>query len=144
MVTVKEILEDLKQFEEDPDSRGVQLRLNLAEIVIRSLRAKGWTQRQLADEAGMKESYVSRVLHSAANCTFDSAGKLLFALDVSASIVEGSETQKVTTGDSTEGATFLVSMEQEFVDGEEIEESSSTAEETTINFSRSRYSVGAA
>lgn len=142
MTTVEEILEDLKQFEEDPESRGVQLRLNLAEIVIRSLRAKGWTQRQLADEAGMKESYVSRVLHSAANCTFDSAGKLLFALDVSASIMESSETQEVTTDDSSEGGTFLVLMDQEFADGEEIEESSSTTEEATINLSR--CSAGAA
>ena len=82
-------LEDYKQ--NDPESQGVHLRLNLAEIVIRQLNANGWTQAELAERIGKKEPFISRIIHSDTNCTFDTAGRILFALGVQAELVEGSD-----------------------------------------------------
>lgn len=83
------ILHSLREYEETVlESRGLEFRLNLAEIVIRQLRSLGWTQRDLASETGMKESFISRVLHSNANCTLDTIGKLFFALGINARIEE--------------------------------------------------------
>ncbi|KKL74080.1 hypothetical protein LCGC14_2068450 [marine sediment metagenome] len=76
----------LAEYEATPESRGLELRLNLAEIVIRQLRELGWTQRDLASRTSMKEPFISRIVHSNANCTLDTAGKLLFALGIHARI----------------------------------------------------------
>ena len=67
---------------------GVELRLHLSEIVLRHLRRHDWSQRELAEKTGLKESFISRVVHSNANCTFETAGRLLFALGVRARIDE--------------------------------------------------------
>lgn len=85
---VDKLLTTLDEFErDDPSSRGLAFRLDLAEIVGRELRAKGWTQRKLAEVASVKEPFISRILHSEANCTFDTAGRLLFALGVQGTLV---------------------------------------------------------
>src|SRR5829696_2389996 len=88
MASTQDLLKHLRDFEEQPSSRVYELRLSLAAIIIRNLKEKNWTQRQLADVAGMKESFVTRILHSDSNCTFDVAGRLLFALNVHAEFVE--------------------------------------------------------
>jgi len=85
---IKSILHTLKKYKETPESRGLELRLNLADIILRHLRLKGWNQRDLAAETRMKEPFVSRVLHSSANCTFETAGRLLFALGVDVRLEE--------------------------------------------------------
>lgn len=85
---VDQLLTTLDEFgRDDPSSRGLALRLDLAEIVGRELRAKGWTQRKLAEVASVKEPFISRILHSETNCTFDTAGRLLFALSVRGKLV---------------------------------------------------------
>lgn len=85
---VQEILRALKQYEDTPESWGLELRLNVAEIIISALRRKGWRQGDLAREASMKESFISRVLHSDANCTLDTVGRLFHALGVDAHMAE--------------------------------------------------------
>ncbi len=85
---IQEILRALREYEDTPESWGLELRLNLAETVIRGLRQKGWSQRDLARATSMKESFISRVLHSDANCTLDTVGRLFHALDVNAHITE--------------------------------------------------------
>lgn len=72
----------------NPESVGVELRLHLSEIVLRHLRRDDWSQCKLAEKTGLKESFISRVLHSNANCTFETAGRLLFALGIRARIEE--------------------------------------------------------
>ena len=88
MTSVKDLRKVLADFERTPESRGFDLRLALADLVIRHLRRKGWTQKKLAEEAGMKESFVTRIIHAEQNCTFDVAGRLLFGLDVRANLIE--------------------------------------------------------
>ncbi len=85
---VQEILRALKQYEDTPESWGLELRLNVAEIIISALKRKGWRQGDLAREASMKESFISRVLHSNANCTLDTVARLFHALGVNAHMTE--------------------------------------------------------
>ncbi len=80
----------LSKYNETPDSVGYLLRLNLAEMVMTGLWRKHWTQKQLADAAGMKESFIARIIHADSNCTFDVAGRLLFALNIDAELPKNS------------------------------------------------------
>lgn len=82
------ILDDLREFEASPESRGFDLRLDLADIILRHLDGKRWTQKRLAEAAGMKPSFLTRVIHASNNCTFDVAGRILFALGVQAKLIE--------------------------------------------------------
>ena len=80
---VNDLLQELADYEKnDPEHVGFDLRLQFSEIVVDALRRNGWTQRDLADRIGRKASFISRIVHSDSNCTFDTAGRILFALDV--------------------------------------------------------------
>jgi len=46
------------------------------------------TQKQLAEMADLKESFITRIVHADSNCTFDVAGRILQALGVKAKLVE--------------------------------------------------------
>ena len=70
----------LQEANAQPASAGLDLRLDLSGIVLRALRAKGWSQNDLARAAGMKPSFISRVMHSDANCEFETVGRILTAL----------------------------------------------------------------
>jgi plasmid maintenance system antidote protein VapI len=87
MTTTQDLRNILNDARNSGEGRGFELRMDLAEIIIQNLDHKGWTQKQLADAAGMKEPMITRLVHSAANCTFDVAGRVLFALGVSAKLV---------------------------------------------------------
>jgi len=91
MASTQDILQVLDEYKRRPESYGLKLRLNLAELVIRQLNSNGWSQRDLARRTGLKEAYISRILHSDANCTFESAGKILFALGVKVALLAESE-----------------------------------------------------
>jgi plasmid maintenance system antidote protein VapI len=101
MSTIRDLLNDLAEFEESPDSAGYDLRLDLADIILRHLDGKDWTQRRLAEAAGMKPPFITRVTHAAQNCTFDVAGRLLFALGVKARLIEDVQATFNQTADST-------------------------------------------
>ena len=88
MATTQDLLKVLEDFDKKPESQGYRLRLDLSAIVLRHLSEKGWTQQQLADAAGVKPPYVTRIIHGATNCTFESAGNVLFALGVKVKLVE--------------------------------------------------------
>jgi hypothetical protein len=85
---IRDLLGDLERFDQAPESRGHDLRLDLSEIILRHLSKKGWTQKRLAQEAGMKETMLTRIIHAASNCTFDTAGRILFALGIKAKLHE--------------------------------------------------------
>lgn len=59
---------------------GLELRLHFARLVIRELRRKNWTARNLAEQSALTQAYVESVLHSDVNCTFGGAGRILAAL----------------------------------------------------------------
>ena len=91
MASTQDILRALDEYKRKPESYGMKLRLNLAELVIQQLNSNNWSQRDLAKRTGLKEAYISRILHSDANCTFESAGKILFALGIKAALLPESE-----------------------------------------------------
>src|SRR6476661_7556231 len=102
-MSIRDLQVTLEGFEKKPESRGYDLRLSLSELVIRCMKAKGWTQKQLAQAAGMKEPFVTRVLHADQNCTFDVAGRLLFALGIRAHLQEAAPPGRVTSAAASSG-----------------------------------------
>src|SRR5579862_4261332 len=88
MSNTQDLLKALRSFKETPESFGLQLRLSLSEIILTQLELKGWTQKRLAEQAGVKEPVITRMVHADQNCTLDSAGRVLSALGVRAKLVE--------------------------------------------------------
>lgn len=84
--------DDLLQLVDDLNARaegsGLKLRLDLSGLILQRLRLLKWRQRDLARATGLKESFVSRVLHSNANCTLDTVARLLHALGVQGELRE--------------------------------------------------------
>lgn len=81
------ITKALEEADTSPQSVGFDFRLDLADIVLAQLKAKGWTQKRLAKESGFKESFISRIIHAESNCTFDVAGRILSALGLGGKLV---------------------------------------------------------
>jgi|GEM_PF-6780041 len=88
MNAIRELLNDLEKYDNSPEGRGCDLRLGLADIILRHLRKTGWSQNRLAAEAGMKPQQITRLIHAASNFTADTAGRILFALGTTATLVE--------------------------------------------------------
>jgi plasmid maintenance system antidote protein VapI len=83
-----EFLKDLEAFESTPEARGYDLRLDLADIVLRHLGRRNVSQRQLARAIGVPPSYLTKIIHSAQNCTFEAAGKIFYALGIKGKLIE--------------------------------------------------------
>lgn len=81
---IQDILATLDAYDRDPESCGIDARLVFSRIVLRQLAVRGWSQRELAKRTGLKDAYISRVVHSDQNCTFDSFGRILFAFGIDA------------------------------------------------------------
>lgn len=77
----------LARFDNEPESYLVDLQMTLAELLLKHLRARRWSQRRLAQEAGMPESFVSRVL-SGENVELRTIARMLCALRVRARITD--------------------------------------------------------
>ena len=86
--TAKDLLRVLREFEKTPESVGVDLRLDLADLVMKHLDRLGWTQKRLAKQADMQESFISRIINAESNCTFEVAGRIVHALGVQIGIQE--------------------------------------------------------
>ncbi len=115
MATTRELLDNLSHFERQPQSAGFDLRFDLSKIVLREIARKGWTQKQLAEAAGMKESFITRIVHGATNCTFEVAGRILFALHIKAKLIEDEAVEQASTVPARHHLTFL----QESTNGDE-------------------------
>ena len=85
-MSVDELINLLDEYRKTPDSFAHDLRLSLGQIVIGRLRELGWTQKMLADKIGVTGPLISRFLNGDHNWTSNSAGRLLCALDVRASV----------------------------------------------------------
>lgn len=83
----KNILGLLDEAEASPSSVGLDLRLDLAAIVMSGINQRRWSQKDLAIACGMKPSFISRIVHSDANCEFETAGRILHALGIRATLV---------------------------------------------------------
>lgn len=57
----------------------------LARQLVRARRAAGWTQEQLASEAGLSRSYIGDIERQERNITLRTLEKIALALDVECS-----------------------------------------------------------
>lgn len=106
---IRELLDDLEEFNRTPESVGYDLRLDLAELVLEELRAKKWSKGDLARAAGMHPPFLTRIVNSASNCTFEVAGRICHALRVRPKLVRAPETFAVTQLDEQHGQAQIVS-----------------------------------
>jgi len=86
MNKLDQLIADSEKFDDSGEGFGFDLRLDLASLIVDALK-RGVSQREIARRAGMKPAVVNRIVHSEANCTFDSAGRILHAIGVKAAIV---------------------------------------------------------
>ena len=78
----------LDRFDESPAGYSTQLRLDLAEIIWRSLARNKWSQRRLSKKSGLADSIISNLIHGNKNCTLDTVSKVLHALGTRATLQE--------------------------------------------------------
>ena len=121
---IKNILQAIEDLEDSPLGRSYDLRVDLAGILLRNLKEKGWTQRDLARAAKMKEPQVSRILHSNVNWTVDTIARLLFALKIRARLEQVDNEIIDLRNYETETPTLIVTVTitppaEEYVDGQE-------------------------
>ncbi len=89
MREIDKLLSEVAELDASENGMAIDLRLDLAEIVLRNLRKRReWDQSALASAAGMAPAMVSRIVNSGANCQFSTVAKILHALGVRAKLVE--------------------------------------------------------
>ena len=109
----RELLNDIREFENTPEGQGYDFRLDLADIIYRHLTDRGWTQKRLADATGMKAPQLTRIMHALSNCTFDTAGKILFALGAKGKLIEvGHPASTHSRPDAAKGTTLTLRIEE--------------------------------
>lgn len=83
---IHEIVKELERFNKTEEGHALDLRLDLAEIILRGLSKPG-SHAKLAAAAKMKPSFLSRITHADANCTFDVASRIISAIGLRARLV---------------------------------------------------------
>ena len=78
----------LDAYNATPEGRSHTLREDLSLLIIRRLEELGWTQKQLAQKCGKNESFISRIIHTDTNATFEVAAAILHALDIQPRLVD--------------------------------------------------------
>ena len=98
----QEIYDDLASYDNTPQGRGVDLRLDLAKILLDGIVERRWTKAKLAQAAGMKPSQLTPLLKGERNFTSEVAGRLAFALGQRFCLItRPAETTKGETFDTT-------------------------------------------
>jgi hypothetical protein len=91
MSSLQRLSDRLTNLRETAETLDQNLRLSLAMLIGRGLNQKGWTQKQLAAETGMREAQISRMVNTGQNWTSLSAARVLFALGIEADLVDTRE-----------------------------------------------------
>ncbi|MCA9312058.1 MAG: helix-turn-helix domain-containing protein [Phycisphaerales bacterium] len=87
MKQIERLHQRLRHFNATPEGRSQTLRADLATIMIQRLSELGWTQKELARRCGKPESFISRLIHTDTNCTFEVAAHVLHTLGVQPRLV---------------------------------------------------------
>ena len=64
-----------------------KLRSGLAYAMLVGLKDKGWTHQQLGEAVDLDPTIINLLTHNRVDCSFEMAGRILFALGVSARLV---------------------------------------------------------
>ncbi len=100
---IANIWENLRRYNATPEGMSQTLREDLAFLILKQLKERGWTQKQLAQECGKTESFISRLIHTDTNVTFEVAATVLHALDIQPRLVDA-RALPTTQSDSRESA----------------------------------------
>ena len=82
------IQKEIDKVDSTAEGSSLDLRLDLSSLICKKLAENKWTQKELAHRVGMKESLLNRIIHGASNCTFETAGRILFALGIKGQLVD--------------------------------------------------------
>jgi hypothetical protein len=88
LAALAEFSADLNDYDRTVEAWDLDLRFNLAEIVIRQLMERDMSRAQLARVAGMKPPRVTTILQCSQNWTVNVAARLLHALGTKVKLVE--------------------------------------------------------
>jgi len=77
--TIDQFDEIVRSVNSDRDSAGMDLQVQFSILVTSLLKVRQWTQRDLAEKTGIRESQISDILHADANCTLRTIGRVLKA-----------------------------------------------------------------
>jgi len=118
------------------------MRLDLADLIINKLRATDEPQKDVAKRAGLRESFVSRLVHADSNFTALVAAKVLHALGIRPKLVDADEWDRLKGLKSgpTEPEQERVTYVREEADGEFS--SSSTDSDARSESRRVRHAPG--
>jgi transcriptional regulator with XRE-family HTH domain len=91
--------EKFENFKRRKDGRYVQLlmRNDFAQLIAEGLRAKGMTQRELADATGTQEAFISRLIHGESNLQLSTIAKILQPLGIVPTIIDEAEYSRLRT-----------------------------------------------
>lgn len=92
MAIIQDLHDELDQFKDSEFGFGYDLRVDLGNLIIEQMQSLNWTQAQVAQAAGVKASFINRIIHAEANCTFAVAGKILHALCVKPKLMRDERT----------------------------------------------------
>ncbi|GMV26916.1 MAG: hypothetical protein AMXMBFR58_29470 [Phycisphaerae bacterium] len=73
----------------------LRLRSDLAELIQAGLERRNLNQKQLAEMCGKKESYISRLMNTAANCNIGIVAQVLAPLGIDPAIVDRAELSRL-------------------------------------------------
>lgn len=117
MATTQDLRKILNEFEASAFGFGVDLRFDLGDLLIKGMKDRGWSQKQLAEAVGKKPSFINRIIHGESNCTFDIAGLLLHAVGIRPSISCRSarlnpfkENEAISDGETSAQASYEISI----------------------------------
>jgi len=77
---LRQILASLDKFNDSAEAVAEELRSSVSMIILRELRARGWSQKKLSDESGFRQPHISRIIHGNDNCTLETIARILFSL----------------------------------------------------------------
>lgn len=90
---MNDLVSGLHEFENTHYAVSLDLKLDFSELVIKGLRKKKWTYKQLAEAIKTKDAYINRVVHADQNCTLDVIGRICYALGVKPRLINLYETE---------------------------------------------------
>ena len=79
---VDKILAGLAGFKNTSDGWAMRLKLNLAELVIKGMRDKGWSHADLAKRAGLPEEAIENIVLSDRNCSLERIAEIMWILEL--------------------------------------------------------------
>ena len=87
MATMVQLHKMLADFQQTLECRAMDLRFSFADIVLDGLNKNGWELKDLSEKSGITQRTLSRIICADQNCSFHTAARILYALDIEVEFV---------------------------------------------------------